>query len=100
MATPNGKFEIEYVTRLCKVNSGKAAKFGYFHCWEHYADVIAPGLTIGSHPGGQYGRVFGIVEFEDGVKRVDPPNIKFIDEPSVYLVKLNEMNEEKEKTNE
>ena len=96
MATQNRKFEIEYATRLCKVISGKAEKFGYFHCWEHYADVFAPGLTIGSHPGGQYGRVYGIVEFKDGVERVDPPNIKFIDEPNVYLVKLNELNEKQE----
>ena len=62
----------------------------------NYADVIAPGLTVGSHPGGQYGRVYGIVEFEDGVERVDPPNIKFIDEPNVYLMKLNELNKEQE----
>lgn len=96
MNIPSGKFEIEYATRLCKVNRGEATEFGYFHCWEHYADVIAPGLTIGSHPGGQYGRVYGIVEFEDGVERVDPPNIKFIDEPNVYLVKLNELNKKQE----
>lgn len=96
MAEPNGKFEIEYATRLCKVNSGKVAKFGYFHCWEHYADVISPGLTVGSHPGGQYGRVYGIVEFEDGVERVNPSNIKFVDEQNAYLTKLNELSRERE----
>ena len=35
--------------RLCKVNK----ELGYFHCWEQYADVIAPGLTVGSHPFGE-----------------------------------------------
>ena len=94
MNIPSGKFEIEYVTRLCKVDKGWAAKFGYFHCWEHYADVLAPGLTVGSHPGGQYVRVYGIVEFEDGVERVNPSNIKFIDEQNEYLTKLNELSRE------
>lgn len=58
--------------RLCKV--GKET--GYFHCWEQYSDVIAPGLTVGSHPGGQYSRVFGIVEFDDGVERVSAEKIE------------------------
>ena len=96
MDIPSGKFEIEYVTRLCKVNKGRTVKFGYFHCWEHYAHVIAPGLTVGSHPGGQYGRVYGIVEFEDGVERVNPSNIKFVDEQNAYLTKLNELSRERE----
>lgn len=62
--------------RLCKVNK----ELGYFHCWEQYADVIDSGLTIGSHPGGQYSRIFGIVEFDDRIERVDPTKIQFIDE--------------------
>ena len=49
--------------RLCKVSK----ELGYFHCWEQYGDVIAPGLTIGSNPGGQYSRVFVFVEFDDGI---------------------------------
>lgn len=67
--------------RLCKV--GK--EIGYFHCWEQYADVITPGLTVGSHPGGQYSRIFGIVEFDDGIERVSPEKIKFIDETNDML---------------
>lgn len=70
--------------RLCKVGE----EFGYFHCWEQYGDVISPGLTVGSNPGGQYSRVFGIVEFVDGIKRVDPPQIKFADEDHAYLCSL------------
>ena len=60
-------------------------ELGYFHCGEQYCDVIAPGLTIGSHPGGQYSRVFGIVEFEDRIERVDPSDIQFVDEDHTFL---------------
>lgn len=59
--------------RLCKI--GK--ELGYFHCWEQYDDV--------SNPGGQYSRVFGIVEFDDRIERVDPTKIQFIDETHNYL---------------
>lgn len=72
--------------RLCKV--GK--EIGYFHCWEQYSDVIAPGLTVGSHPGGQYSRVFGIVEFADGVERVSAEKIRFIDETNAALHAFNQ----------
>jgi hypothetical protein len=67
--------------RLCKVNEEP----GYFHCWEQYADVIAPGLTVGSHPGGQYSKIFGIVEFVDRIERVDPPKIQFVDDTNSFL---------------
>lgn len=87
MASPCSNIEITYKTRKCKVND----RLGYFHCWEQYADVIAPGLTVGSHPGGQYARVFGIVEFADGVERVDPSKIKFIDEENEALKVLNDV---------
>nr|DAG06412.1 MAG TPA: hypothetical protein [Siphoviridae sp. cthu813] len=42
--------EIEHKTRSCTVGG----ESGYFHCWEQYADVITPGLTIGSQQGGQF----------------------------------------------
>lgn len=67
--------------RLCKVGND----LGYFHCWEQYADVIAPGFAVGSHPGGQYSRIFGIVEFKDGINRVPPGKIKFVDEANAML---------------
>lgn len=59
--------------RLCEVDG----RIGYFHCWEQYADVIAPGLTVGSHPGGQFARVFGLVEFDGKIERVEPTKIIF-----------------------
>lgn len=87
MANPVSNIEITYKTRRCQVES----RVGYFHLWEQYADVITPGLTVGSHPGGQYARVFGIVEFADGVERVDPSKIKFIDEQNEVLKVLNDV---------
>ncbi len=71
--------------RLCKV--GKET--GYFHCWEQYSDVIAPGLTVGSHPGGQYSRVFGIVEFDDVVELESAEKIRFVDETNDILHTFN-----------
>ena len=73
--------------RLCKVDE----KLGYFHCWEQYSDVIASGLTVGSHPGGQYSRIFGIIEFDDRIERVDPSKIQFVDEDHDYLHARSEM---------
>ena len=73
--------EIKYKTRSCTVDG----ESGYFHCWEQYADVIAPGLTIGSQQGGQFSRVYGIVEFADRVERVEPFRIKFTDEENAFL---------------
>lgn len=53
---------------------------GLFHRWEQIAEPIAPGLTIGSHPGGQFSQVAGLVELEDGrITRVDPASIRFTD---------------------
>lgn len=78
--------------RLCKVDK----EIGYFHCWEQYGDVIAPGLTIGSHPGGQYSQVFGIIEFDD---RVDPSKIQFVDEIHYSLQKFFDALAEKEESN-
>lgn len=67
--------EIKQERRLCTVNG----KTGYFHTWEHYTTSY-----------GQSG-VYGLVEFEDGVRRVDPMLIKFCDEenemPSVFYKK-------------
>ncbi len=61
--------------RLCKIDK----ELGYFHCWEQYAD-----------PGDQYSRVFGIVEFDDRIKRVDPTKIQFIDELIIiYMLEKN-----------
>ena len=80
--------------RLCKVGE----TLGYFHCWEQYCDIISPGIAVGSHPGGQYSRVFGIVEFDDRVTRIEPSKIKFIDEVHDYLHECSKVVMEKENT--
>ena len=41
--------EIKWETRLCEVNG----ELGYFHCWEHWSNVIDTSPLRGGHPGGQ-----------------------------------------------
>lgn len=55
--------------RLCTVRGS----YGYFHTWEHY-----------TNSSGQSG-VYGLVEFEDSVRRVEPTCIKFCDEENEML---------------
>lgn len=87
---PTG-FVIRHELRLCKVNN----ELGYFHCWEHYSNPVTAGLTIGSPPAGVISYVSGIVEFEDGVRRVDPTEIKFSDEEHADLCALNKYEKER-----
>lgn len=68
--------DIKLETRLCEVNG----EFGYFHCWEHWSNVIDASPLRGGHPGGQIGQVYGIVEFSGEVRKVDPSKIRFKDE--------------------
>lgn len=81
MATPQTTFTIKNELRLCKVKS----ELGYFHCWEHFSKPVPAGLTIGSPPAGVISYVSGIVEFDDGIRRVDPTEIKFCDEENATL---------------
>lgn len=60
--------------RKCEVEG----EVGYFHTWEHCSYTIEAGPLVGGAPAGQFSRVYGIVEFEDGsVNRVDPTKIIF-----------------------
>lgn len=68
--------------RLCVVDD----EYGWFHCWENYAEVIEPGIMIGSSPGGQLSRIYGIVEFNHGTERILPGKIKFVDDINSVLV--------------
>lgn len=70
------KMNVEFPTRLCEVKG----ELGYFHLWERWSNVVDASLLRGGHPAGQIGQVYGIVEFKDGVRRVDPVSIKFCDE--------------------
>lgn len=76
--------EIKWETRLCEVNGEP----GYFHCWEHWSNVIDASPLRGGHPGGQIGQVYGIVEFKDGIRRIDPAKIKFCDEENALLAEM------------
>lgn len=66
--------ELKKSIRFCTVDG----RPGYFHAWEHYSEPIEPGVRSG---------IFGIVEFSDGVKRVDPTAIRFRDDMNSELVK-------------
>lgn len=64
-----GEIIIKYELRPCIINGKKTA---LFHCWEHQAEPIPPG--------GQFSRVCGLVELEDGhIMRVAAHTIRFID---------------------
>ena len=89
---PTG-FVIRHELRLCKVNN----ELGYFHCWEHFSQPVPAGLTIGSPPAGVISYVSGIVEFEDGVRHVDPTEIKFCDEEHAALSVWNKYEKERGK---
>ena len=92
MATlPTIDFTLKYERRLCKVNN----ELGYFHCWEHYSNPVPAGLTIGSPTAGVISYVSGIVEFEDGVRHVDPTEINFCDEEHANLCALNKYEKER-----
>lgn len=80
---------VEFPTRLCEVKG----ELGYFHLWEQWSNVVDASLLRGGHPAGQIGQVYGIVEFKDGVRRVDPVSIKFCDEENADLCALVKHNE-------
>ena len=75
---------ISYETRLCEVDG----KYGYFHTWEHYSKPIPASPFMGGEPAGVFSKVFGIVEFKDGVKRVEPTEIIFRDETTDILYQI------------
>ena len=72
---------IKHQTRLWVVND----EVGYFQVWEHYSKPLPASPMVGGQPAGVYSHVFGIVEFKDGVRRVDPTDITFHDEENSFL---------------
>lgn len=77
-------FNIEWDTRLCEVDE----RIGYFHTWEQWSKPVGASPMIGGPPAGVISMVFGIVEFPEGVERVDPINIKFVDDEHDMLCQL------------
>ena len=72
---------LEWATRLCKVGD----RTGYFHAWEHYSKPIEASPLIGGAPAGIFSCIFAIVEFADGMERVDPTRVHFCDESNDIL---------------
>lgn len=72
--------KIKLKTRECTVNG----ELGFFHIWEFYSRPL-----VGGAPAGAFSKVYGIVEFSDGVRRVEPTDIQFCDEENEYLTALN-----------
>lgn len=81
----NNVITIRPERRLCEVDG----KLGYFHCWEQYATTVP---QIGPLPGGQESHLYGIVEFSKLIKRVNPEDIRFVDEENSDLATLEEAN--------
>lgn len=84
MANIYNDITVSMETRLCEVNG----KLGYFHCWEHYSRPVEASPLVGGAPAGVISMAYGIVEFPDGVKRVDPYQIKFCDEQNSILCEM------------
>lgn len=81
--------EIKQERRLCTVKG----ETGYFHTWEQYSKPIEASPLVGGAPAGVFSKIFGIVEFEDEVRRVDPWVIKFCDEENEMLRVFNKKGE-------
>lgn len=78
--------------RSCTVNG----EHGYFHCWEHFSQPIGASPFVGGAPAGVVSKVYGIVEFADGVRHVEPSTIKFCDETNSYLQEMKKHKEAEE----
>ena len=72
---------IKWHTRDCIVDG----RPGCFHTWEQYSQPVPASPLVGGAPAGVIAQVFGIVEFSDGVERVQPYKIKFADEENANL---------------
>lgn len=90
MASYNPNVSVRWELRLCEVKG----VLGYFHTWEHYSKPIEASPLVGGAPAGVVSHVLGIVEFPDGVKRVDPHWIKFCDETNAGLAEMNKHKKE------
>lgn len=73
--TTQQTIKFNHEKRPCAVNGEK----GYFHLWEHYSRPVDASPLIGGAPAGIISCVFGIVEFPDGIRRVEPTSIIFTD---------------------
>lgn len=77
----NMSIPLKWETRTCTVKNEP----GYFHIWEHFSKPLEASPLMGGAPAGVFSKIFGIVEFADGVRRVDPTDICFCDEENAAL---------------
>lgn len=96
MAVYSPTAKLEWNTRLCKVKG----ELGYFQTWELYSQPLEASPLIGGAPAGIFSRVYGIVEFPDGVRRVNPVNIEFCDENHADICAMNKYEAERKKNEE
>lgn len=75
----------EQENRFCIVGN----ECGYFHTWEYWSEPMPASPMIGGTPAGVFSRVYGIVEFADGVRRVEITDIRFCDDENGALVDIN-----------
>lgn len=83
--------QVEWKTRICTVNG----KVGYFHTWEYYSKPLEASPLRGGSPAGVFSKIFGIVEFSDGVRRVEPTDICFCDDDNAFLSEMEQVGKEK-----
>lgn len=63
--------------RLVEVNG----RPGYFLHWEDYSyPFITANMGEGDYPPGWMKQTYALIEFSDGVERVDPTDVKFVDD--------------------
>ena len=68
-----------YVIKLSR-HGGQSKCKALFHKWALEQEPISPGLTVGSHPGGQSSHTRALVEYEDGTTHlVAPELVRFAD---------------------
>lgn len=76
--------------RLCIVGN----EYGWFHIWEYFSQPLEANPLIGGAPAGVFSKIFGIVEFAGGVRRVEVNDIYFCDNDNEALKDLNKMKRE------
>lgn len=86
---------IQWYTRSCTVKG----RPGEFHTWEQWSKPLPASPLQGGPPAGVMSMVFGIVEFSDGIQRVDPVNIKFCDDQHQFICDYEKFLEDKESKN-
>ena len=96
MAQPFKDIKFVWETRGCTVKG----RPGYFHTWEQFSKPVEASPLIGGAPAGVIAQVFGIVEFSDGVQRVQPYDIQFTDEENHMLNELEKWMSEREEATE